>query len=174
MPHRLFATIATFAVAAGLCVAGDDTGEKKESRWPHVRLGGIYVNAGYAHYSGSPYGWYGMPWAYGGPFWGYPGYYYDPFFYYPWIHPGWVTGFAYAPGMGEIKLQTPDKTALVYVDGGFAGYSGKLKNMWLQPGAYKLEVRSGDRTFEQKVYVLSGKTLTLDARATADDKEQRP
>ena len=150
--------------------------EKKESRWPRVRLGGIYVGAGYSRFSGYPgYGYYPYGYGYPGRFWGYPGYAWDPFFYGgPWIHPGYYNGFAYGPNLGEVKLETSDKTATVYVDGAFAGYSGKLKNMWLEPGAYNLEVRSGGGDFQKRVYVLTGKTLTLDARSKPGQQEQRP
>ena len=51
----------------------------------------------------------------------------------------------------------------MYLDGALAGKADKLKNMWLEPGAYNLEVRSGNKQFSQKVYVLSGKTLRLTA-----------
>lgn len=39
----------------------------------------------------------------------------------------------------------------------------KLRTIWLQPGAYNLELRSGDRAFKQR-NVLSGKTLELQPR----------
>ena len=150
---------------AGLCLAGDQSASDKadkESHWPRIRFGGMTLTAGYSYYSGYP-GWYG-PWGYyPGHFWGYP-WGWDPWFYYPWVHPGFYSGFAYGPGMGEIKIQTPDKSAAVYIDGALAGSAGKLKNIWLEPGAYEMSIQSGDREFRKKVYVLSGKTLTLDAR----------
>lgn len=107
--------------------------------WPHVRLGGVTVNSGY--------NWYGSSW-------------FDPFLG-GYVHPGFYTGFAYQPAMGQVRLQTKDKNSWVYIDGGLAGRSDKLKNMWLDAGIYDLEVRDGGQTFKQKVYVLSGKTLTL-------------
>jgi hypothetical protein len=140
----------------------------RTSRWPRVRLGGIYVGAGYSRFSGGPFypgyyypGYYAYrPWAWS-PF-GWP-YAYDPFFYGPYLHPGFLTGFGYGPNMGEIKLRSSDKEAWVYLDGALAGKVEKLKSMWLEPGAYNLEVRSGDHKFGQRVYVLSGRTLKLTA-----------
>lgn len=51
-----------------------------------------------------------------------------------------------------------------------SGRAGKLKRMWLDPGAYNLELRAGGRTLTQKIYVLSGKTL----RVTPEGMETRP
>ncbi len=107
--------------------------------WPHVRVGGFAVNAGYSAY--------GPPW-------------FDPFLL-GYVNPGFYTGFPYQPAMGQVRLRTRDKTAWVYIDGGLAGRADKLKNMWLEPGTYDVEVRGGRQTFQQKIYVLSGKTLTL-------------
>lgn len=126
-----------------------------------VRLGGISVGAGY--YSGpSWYPYYG----YGGFYPGWGRYYiYDPVWYSPWIHPGLYTGFAYQPNMGEVKLNSSDKEAAVYIDGAYAGPAEKLKSLWLGPGAYNIELRDtvGQR-FERRVYVLTGKTLDLRAK----------
>src|SRR5262245_30748302 len=92
-----------------------------------VRLAGITVGAGYAHYSGRYCCWYGPGlYPYGG--------FYDPFFY----HPYFGTGFAQGPDMGQVKLQTFSKDAEVYLDGAYAGVAGDLKSMWLKPGAYDL------------------------------------
>lgn len=155
---------------AGFAVAADtgDKGDKSDpdavnphstSHRPRVRLGGIMIGAGYSHMSGPAYG--------------YPGYYpyrqwglwgaYDPFFYGPYVHPGFFNGFAYGPSLGGVKLKSADKDSWVYLNGALAGRTEKLKTMWLEPGVYNLEVRSGDRRFGQKVYILSGKTLHLTA-----------
>ena len=148
-----------------------------------IRLGG--VSAGVSHVSGGrwygPAGWYGpamwgpalygsmaygpglwRPW---GPVW------WDPFWWGGWMHPGYWSGFSQGPNMGEVKLQATPKDALVYVDGAFAGPATKLKNMWLEPGIYELEVRDDSGAlWKKKVYVLSGKTLQLrpDLRASAE------
>lgn len=157
--------VPVFVLLAGIAIAADSASQGKHS-FPRVRVGGIMVTAGYTHWSG-PYPYY--PYAFYGPFgygpWGWPyyGYVYDPFLYNPYLHPGFLTGFPYGPTLGEVKLKSEDKNAWVYLDGALAGRADKLKSMWLEPGAYHLEVRSGDKTFGQKVYVLSGKTLKLTA-----------
>lgn len=135
----------------------------------HVRLGGIMVGASYTHFSGYPYGGY-YPYGYYSPFWGYGPYWggYSPFWYAPmfgpWIYPGAYNGFAYAPGMGELKLPTRSKTATVFIDGAFAGTADKLKHFWLEPGAYNIEVKDTNQpAIKERVYVLSGKTIALQA-----------
>lgn len=93
------------------------------------------------------------PW---GPAW------WDPFWYSGWAHPGYWTGFAHGPGMGEVKLSSAPRDASVYLDGAYAGQVGKLKNVWLRPGIYNLEIRNdAGASWEKKIYVLSGKTLEL-------------
>jgi len=118
---------------------------------PHFHLGGIVAGAGY---------WHG----------GYSPWYYDPFLFYPVYAPGYHTGFGYRPNMGAVKIEGPDKDAWVYLDGALAGRADKLKQIWLDPGAYELELRSGDRRAKQKIYVLSGKTL----KVTPELMEARP
>jgi hypothetical protein len=116
---------------------------------PRIRLGGVTVSAGYVHSSGF-YPYFGFP------------YFYDPLFFQPFFHPGFYTGFAYGPNMGEVRLHTTDKTGAVFLDGAYAGEVSKLKHMWLEPGAYDVEIRNDGRPpFERRVYVLSGKTLDL-------------
>jgi len=130
------------------------SGEKK-SHWP-IHLGGVMVGAGYSHFSG------GYPY-YGGYPGGWGGYYFDPFLWTPFYHSGFYSGFAYGPHMGDVKLQNIEKTATVYLDGALAGPVEKLKDMWLDPGTYQLEIRDGKRRLTQKIYVLSGKTLKVTA-----------
>lgn len=123
---------------------------------PHIRFGGFTVGAGYSHFSG------GYPYGYGLEYWGYSPYYgYSPLLGSAFYHPGYFTGFAYQPSMGNVKIQAPDKTSLVFLDGALAGRLDKLKDMWLEPGAYNLEVRNSSHRFTQKIYVLSGKTLKV-------------
>lgn len=88
------------------------------------------------------------------PYW-YGGYWGDPF-YRPYAFP------VANPNAGELKLETPVKDADVFIDGAYAGQSGKLKSMWLRAGAYNIEVRSPGRTkYAERVYVVAGKTLHL-------------
>src|ERR1700736_5731190 len=108
---------------------------------PRVRLAGLSVSAGYAHSSG----YY--------PYFGFP-YFYDPLFF-RFYHPGFYNGFAYGPNMGEVRLRTQDKNGAVFLDGAYAGELSKLKHIWLEPGAYNVEIRSdGHPQFERRIYVL--------------------
>lgn len=141
----------------------------KTSRPFRIRLGGFSFGAGYSRYSGYyPYYSYYSFGAY--PF--YRPYFYDPFYYpsvYGWyspmmMHPGWYTGFSARDGMGEIKLQTDSKDADVFIDDALAGKAKDLKTLWLEPGAYNLRVQAeGSEPFTTRVYVLSGRTLKIDA-----------
>ena len=164
--RRACVPILTLSICA-LSAAGQQTSPPKsddpattansnsQSSRPHIRLGGVLVSAGFTHVSGGYpyYGYYPGYWGFG-PAW------YDPFFS-PFIHPGFYTGFPYQPYMGGVKIQTPDKSAWIYLDGALAGRADKLKFMWLDPGAYNLELRDGDRKFSQRIYVLSGRTLKV-------------
>ena len=129
-----------------------------DARWPRVRLGGVTVGAGYSRWSGYPY--FYAPYA---PF--FPGYFaWDPFLY----HPYYWSGFAYGPNMGEVKLKAGRRDAEVFIDGAYAGTAAERKSMWLDPGAYNVEVRAPDRApFVRRIYVLSGKTLRIDAKLEA-------
>ena len=136
------------AVAASALLGSDDKPGRR------IRLGSVSVSGSYI----SGPGWY--------PYYGYYGrYLYDPFFYSPYVHPGLYTGFAYRADMGEVKLTASDQDASVYIDGAYAGPANKLKTLWLEPGAYNLELRdtSGQR-FERRIYVLTGKTLQIRAQ----------
>jgi hypothetical protein len=137
-----------------------------------VHVGSIYISGGYGYYSG-PY-WPGYYWA---------GYYPRPFFgswYAPWYpapyyaaYPSYTAAaypaYAFAPvyitpqfDKGQVNLQVADKSAQIYLDGAYAGKASMLKNFWLAPGVYQLEVRSSGQTTQQKrIYVLTGKTLKV-------------
>jgi hypothetical protein len=119
-----------------------------------VRLGGVFIGSGYSQYSGYP------SFAYYSGFWGRRPDFFDPFLLWP-FPPGFATGFVYRPNMGEVKIQTNNKSAWVYLDGAFAGRADHLRSMWLDPGVYHFEVRDGNRTYAQRIYVLTGKTLKL-------------
>ena len=121
----------------------------KESKWG-IHLGGVMVGAGYSR------GWGGYFPGYWGPY-----SYYDPFLWTPFYAPGYFTGFAYGPRMGDVKIQNLEKSSTVFLDGALAGRLDRLKDMWLDPGTYQLEVRDGKRRYTQKIYVLSGKTLKV-------------
>lgn len=135
-----------------------------------VRLGGIAVSGGYADFSGYPYAYAYNPFYY--PFSPFPvAMFWDPFWgYYPPFYPDGYFG----PGndKGELKLTGAPKDASVYVNGGYAGTVEHLKSFWLEPGAYDLAVATVDgRRFEQRVYMLTGKTLRLEAKPMQKPKE---
>lgn len=160
-----------------------------------VRLSGVNVGVGVGvGFIGGP-GW-GPGW--GGPGWYGPGWFgpgawnamwWDPWFASPfwsgwampmaWVHPGYWGGFGQTPRSGEIALRTPNKQDAVMIDGAFAGAAKDLKNFWLEPGVYQITVSDADgNAFEQKVYVLSGKTLRLNAKLSppgeAEDEAAKP
>ena len=147
----------------------DDASSVQYSHPSRFRLGGISVGASYSHFSGPFYGpYYCGPYGYRPLFWNSFGPYCSPFFdlyaYSPIGYPGYYPGFARGPNMGEVKLHADDKKAEVFVNGAYAGVAEDLKSMWLEPGAYDLEVRVANRApFNRRVYVLSGKTLKIDA-----------
>jgi hypothetical protein len=67
---------------------------------------------------------------------------FDPFFDYPYP-------YAYPPdymarNFGYVKLDTKDKDASVYVDGGFADKVSKAKKFALRPGNHDIELRDSD------------------------------
>lgn len=132
------------------------------SRPSGVRFGGVVVGAGYTR-GFYPYYWYG----------GWP--YYSPFydFYLPMYYPGYY-GYARSYHMGEIKLRVEPRNAQVYVNGAYAGKADRLKTIWLAPGAYNLELKADQRSFQKRIYVLTGKTLKIDADLTAGGTENKP
>ena len=95
--------------------------------------GVVVVGPGFA-----PYGWYGP--------------YYGPYSY----------GSYSIANAGQVKLDTQVKEAEVFIEGSYAGKVRELKTMMMRPGSYDISVRApGRETFEQKVYVVAGKTLKL-------------
>jgi hypothetical protein len=94
----------------------------------------------------------GGPGYWGG--WG-PGYYSGPG-YYPYGY-----GY-YAPNSGEVKIDTPVKTAEVWINGSYAGTVKEAHTLHLRPGNYDVQIREGGRTlFTQNVFVAPGKTMHL-------------
>ena len=104
-----------------------------------VKLGGVSMGVGYACYL-SPYIYQSSI---------YPGYNCD-FAGYPWCtyprlwspmdYPGMLPGFAYREGKGEVRLESTEKEAEVYINGAYAGIVRDLRNVWLDPGVYDLEL----------------------------------
>jgi hypothetical protein len=138
-----------------------------------VKLGSVSLGAFYSYSSGCAY-----------PYSCYPNYFWDPFYngFWPsyWYYPPFYPPF-YAPGYsisgqgGEVRLETNAKTAEVYLNSAFAGIAGQLKSFWLAPGVYELEVRSENRViFQQRIYVLTGKTIRVKATMAPEKKEAMP
>jgi hypothetical protein len=137
--------------------SGNDGVQYSSPRRSHIRFGGFSAGAGYARSSGAYYPFWPSAWWPGSPVFFSPYEWYGVFY-----HPLYFTGFAYGLSKGSVRLERAPKTAEVYLDGAYAGTAGELKNMWLDSGAYDVEVRaSGGATFRRRVYVLSGKTLKL-------------
>jgi hypothetical protein len=92
---------------------------------------------------------------------GYDGGVWGPAYYRPYYYPPRVV--VAAPRTGDVKIQTHLKDASIYVDGGFVGRTGKLKNFSLQPGNHEVEVRDlgGRMLFRDRVHVLAGRTVEI-------------
>jgi len=92
-------------------------------------------------------GMYGVPYGYG----------YRPYYYYP--------GYAYAPrpNMGDVKIDTKIKNDSIYVDGGFAGVTGKLKKFSLTTGNHDIELRdsAGHTVVKERVQVMPRRTVEI-------------
>ena len=88
--------------------------------------------------------------------------FYDPFWYGPyWGYPGY--GYGFESTMGHLKIKSHLKDAEVLVDGAYAGTTSEMKNMWLRPGAHNIEIKAaGHPPFQKRIYVLRGKTMTLE------------
>ena len=119
-----------------------------------VRFGGMIVGAGYSHFSGpyccyEPYYYDGFGYPYGPPYFG--------------LGNGPIGFNQPSANKGTVKLRKVEKTAEIYIDQAFAGVAKDLKTIYLDPGAYNLEVRaSGKEPVQKRVYVLSGKTVKLE------------
>jgi hypothetical protein len=149
-----------------------DEGSVQYHSGTRFHLGGISIGGFYSHFSGPEYyGWpYGYPYAYS-PF--YPGFFWNPYdpFYYP------ANYLVFPPGAnkGEVKLRAEPKTAEVYINGGYAGTADQLKSLWLEPGVYELTVKAPSFSpFSRRVYILTGKSLKIDARLEPEKAEAKP
>jgi hypothetical protein len=132
-----------------------------------VQLGGISIGAGYSRYGYRSPGFY-YPYV---PY--YHGDYYHPLD--AWAHPGYHLGFDKSDSTGRIKLKTEHKEASVFLDGAFAGVAKDLREIWLEPGVYQLKVATErHEPFELRVYVLTGKTIKIEADLKEREKECRP
>jgi hypothetical protein len=97
--------------------------------------------------------------------------FYGPTFYAPgyygWYGPTYGAPYAVEQGPyeGKVKFDTKMKDALDYVDNAYAGTVWQLGTFPLRPGAHNVELRdpSGQVIFQQRIDVLAGKTLKLNA-----------
>ena len=86
-----------------------------------------------------------------------------------------TSGFARGEGKGEIKLDSSEKDAEVYINGSYAGMVQDLEKIYLNAGAYDLELRGeGDRFFQKRIYVLSGKSLKISPLLSRKPQEVEP
>jgi hypothetical protein len=92
-----------------------------------------------------------QPAPFGGPFY--------PYGYYPYP-PTYM-----AANFGEVKIETHQKDAEVYIDGGYAARIKETKKFALRPGNHEIELRDSDgRTFyQERVAVTVGQTTKLHA-----------
>lgn len=124
-----------------------------------ISIGGFYSNAPCPYFV---YGCYGvLPLAAAYPY---------PLFYPALFPPAYFASFA---PHGTVKLEATPTSASVYIDGAYAGGANRLKSFPLASGAYDLEVRaSGYRTFHQRIYILTDRTLKIAAHLSP--LSQRP
>ena len=104
---------------------------------------GVFAGPGFGYGGGYGYGY---------------GYGYGPLY-----GPSGYGSYYGTPNAGQVKLETHVKDAQVFIDGAYAGTSGKLKTMWMRPGTYTIELRApGQAQFAEKVYVVAGKTVHVE------------
>jgi hypothetical protein len=133
----------------------------------HFRLGGggVAVSATYAHFWPGIYPSYPYGFPYG-PFYSpiSAAQWWDPFWgFFPVVYPAGY--FSPGDGKGEVKLHDAPRNASVYLNGGYAGTVEHLKSFWLEPGVYDLVLSAPDgRQYQQRVYVLTGKTLRIEVK----------
>jgi hypothetical protein len=167
---RLVTLIVAVTLFASPCLSqnSSNTDDEKNSSSSKVRwhLGTVTVGAAYAHLSG-PF--------YFSPFWPYGFYPGAPIYLYPYgayaYGLGYAPGFWYPPyyfdygvGKGNVRLSANVKNAQVQLNGAYAGVMKDLKSIWLDPGVYDLELSAPGRApFQKRIYVLSGKTLKIQA-----------
>jgi len=101
------------------------------------------------------------PYVYAGP-----SYYYRPYYAYGYWGPRMYYPGYYVPPVpptGDVKIDTHLKAGAIYVDGGYAGETSKLKKFPLRPGNHDIEVRSaaGNTLYRDRVQVLAGKTTEI-------------
>ncbi len=88
-----------------------------------------------------------------------------PFFgpFYPWYGYYPYPPSYMAENFGEVKIETHQKDAKVYIDGGYAARIKEAKKFALRPGNHDIELRNSDgQTFyQERVAVTIGHTTKL-------------
>ncbi len=77
---------------------------------------------------------------------------------------GWGPyGYYYGPPHGTVNINTHDKAAAVFIDGGYAGTVAEIHKFALRPGAHDLALRdpNGTTIYNQRVEVLRNKTTKI-------------
>jgi len=95
------------------------------------------------------------------PYYGYG--YWGPSWYGP-AYPYWGGGYLVPrSNSGEVKIVTKAKDESIYVDGGYAGVTGKLKHFDLSSGNHDIELRdpAGRTIFQERVQVIMGRTTEI-------------
>lgn len=111
---------------------------------------------------------------------GFPGYGpYDPFYwgglFSPWSAPGSALASNPYPPIGTIRLKVTPPQARVTIDGGYAGTVEELRDLRLPPGAFPVQFNlAGFEEQQQRIYVLSGKTMQLDIKLRAQPAGAKP
>lgn len=105
----------------------------------------VFIQPRIGYYIGPTYRWYPAP-LYVGPT------------YFP------------APKTGELKINTEDKDARIYVDGGYLGVVRKVKKFDLKTGNHDIELRDarGNVLFKEKVAIVPGHTTEFNTPGFAD------
>jgi hypothetical protein len=90
---------------------------------------------------------------------------------YRWYPDPWyprTTVYFPARVTGELKIQTEDKDARVYVDGGYLGIARKVKKFDLRPGNHNIELRDvhGAVLFKERIAIVPGHTTVLQTPET--------
>lgn len=90
------------------------------------------------------------------------------FYYGPspmWYPRPWGPAYVFAPGprTGDVKINAEMKGESIYVDGGYAGLTGKLKKFSLQPGNHQIEIRdaAGHVIYGNTIRVIAGQTVDI-------------
>ncbi len=107
------------------------------------------------------------PWGYWGPY-SYPGYGY---YGYPGYYGGFSVPLNSHRNQGQVKIDTKQKDAQVYINGAYAGIAKDMKSTWLKEGTYDLELRAPDgQNYTTQIYIAPGKTVHVRPDLPADTR----